>query len=129
VIRIAAANAVVGVRLALLTALAASALAGCGGAETSSTAPANAATTTDTIAIKDFAYSPTPATVRAGMTVSVTNDDRAPHTLTDRASARAFDSGTVKGGATGSVTFVKPGTYTYFCEFHPYMKGSVSVAR
>jgi plastocyanin len=24
-------------------------------------------------------------------------------------------------------TFTKPGTYAYFCELHPYMKGSIVV--
>lgn len=125
VIRNARANAVVGVRHALITAavLGATALAGCGGGGAMSAS----APTTRAIAIKAFAYSPTPATVRAGTKVAIANADRAPHTLTDRAAGRAFDSGTIKGGATGSVTFSEPGTYTYFCEFHPYMKGTVTV--
>ena len=122
-IRNAAGNDVVGVRLALPTTalLAAALLAGCG----DDGAPATPATTA--IAIKDFVYSPTPATVKASTKVAVANADTAPHTLTDRAAERAFDSGTIKGGATGSVTFRKPGTYTYYCEFHPYMKGTITV--
>lgn len=69
------------------------------------------------------------ATVKVGKEVSVPNADDAPHTLTDGSATRAFDSGTIKGGRTGSVSFKKPGTYAYFCEFHPYMKGKVTVLR
>jgi plastocyanin len=119
-------------RHALIAALLGAALlAGCGDSTKSNSAPtpAAAAPTTTSIAIKDFKYSPTPATVKVGAKVSVANADRAPHTLTDRATGRAFDSGTIKTGATGSVTFSKPGTYSYFCEFHPYMRGSVTVTR
>lgn len=106
--------------------LGAALLAGCGDMndETAPSAPAAAATA---IAIKDFRYAPSPATVKAGARIAISNADGAPHTLTDRATARAFDSGTVKGGARGSVTFTKPGTYAYYCEFHPYMKGAVTV--
>ena len=124
----AAADDVVGMRHALTAALvsAAALLAGCGGMSDQAASP-TAATTA--IAIKDFTYSPTPATVKAGARIAISNADGAPHTLTDRAAARAFDSGTIKGGARGSVTFTKPGTYAYFCEFHPYMKGAVTVTR
>lgn len=116
-------------RHALIAALlGTAALAGCGGGDddakpTSAPAPAPATS----IAIKEFTYSPTPATVKAGAEIRVTNADSAPHTLTDRAAKRGFDSGTVKGGEAGSVTFSEPGTYDYFCEFHPYMKGRVTV--
>ena len=115
--------------IALLLLPAAAALAGCGGGANDHAKAAAPAPTTTAIAIRQFAYSPTPATVKAGARVRVTNADSAPHTLTDRASGRAFDSGTIKGGETGSVTFAKPGTYAYFCEFHPYMKGTVTVTR
>src|SRR5438045_3956196 len=101
-------------RYALAAALLAAALlAGCGGMSDQAAPPKAAATA---IAIKDFTYSPTPATVRAGERIAISNADGAPHTLTDRAPARTFDSGTIKGGARGSVTFTKPGTYAYFCE-------------
>ena len=120
-------------RHALIGALlGATVLAGCGSdskSTTSTAAPARSAPATTAIAIKDFKYSPTPGTVKAGQRISVSNADSAPHTLTDQASGRAFDSGTIQGGKSGSVTFSKPGTYGYFCQFHPYMKGSVTVTR
>lgn len=107
-----------------MTALAGAAvLAGCGDASEKQ----GSAAVTDTIAIEEFKYSPTPATVKAGQKVRVVNADDAPHTLTDRARERAFDSGTIKGDESGAVTFDKAGTFDYFCEFHPYMKGKVTV--
>jgi plastocyanin len=38
----------------------------------------------------------------------------------------AFD-GTVSPGARFTFTAGAPGTYTYFCRFHPFMKASVTV--
>ena len=81
------------------------------------------------IRVRGFEYVPASATVKVGEKLSVPNADDAPHTLTDRSDARAFDSGTIKGGQTGEVSFGTPGTYAYFCEFHPFMKGSVTVTR
>lgn len=122
-------------RHAILAALLASSmLAGCGDddAGTASSGPratAAASSTTDTIKIVDFVYDPSPATVKAGETISIPNADAAPHTITDEGSGKAFDSGTIKGKATGSVTIDRPGTYTYICEFHPFMKGEVIVTK
>lgn len=84
---------------------------------------------TDTIEISDYLYAPTPAKVRVGQRIAIVNSDQAPHTLTDKAARRAFDSGTVKAKGRGSVTFRKPGTYVYFCQFHATMKGTVTVVR
>src|SRR5687768_7118796 len=107
----------------LAALLGAALLAGCGD-EPSKTASGD---TTATIRIKDFKYSPDPATVKARTVISVVNEDRAPHTLTDSAQPRAFDSGSIIGTKTGSVAFAKPGTYKAFCELHPYMKVTVRV--
>ena len=112
-------------RHTLLAALGAAALlAGCGGDDDKSSAAGAPATT---IAIKDFKYGPDPATVKAGVAIAIQNGDRAPHTLTDMAQPRAFDSGSIDGTKTGTVTFTKAGTYKAFCELHPYMKLTVDV--
>jgi len=128
-------------RTTLLAALASAALlTGCGGDDGDSAAPMpttkTAASTpragaepTETIKIVDFVYDPTPATVKAGAKIAIRNADAAPHTITDGGSGKAFDSGTVKGKASGSVTFDQPGTYRYICEFHPFMKGEVTVTK
>ena len=129
-------------RHAILAALMSAALlAGCGGGDDADTgaAPPSTSTTkttaggagepTDTIKIVDFVYDPTPAAVRAGQRISVPNADAAPHTITDAGSGKAFDSGTIKGKATGSLTIDKPGSYRYICEFHPFMKGEITVTQ
>jgi plastocyanin len=126
-------------RHAILAALVGAALlAGCGGddddgsaATTSSTASAGASAgaTTSTIKIVKFVYDPNPATVKAGQAISIPNADAAPHTITDGGSGKAFDSGTIKGKATGSLTIDEPGSYRYICEFHPFMKGEITVTR
>jgi plastocyanin len=118
-------------RHAILVALAAATLlAGCGGGDTkgaaTTTAP-RATGATHTIRIVDFVYQPDPATVKAGRRITISNADRAPHTVTQKGASPTFDSGTVEGGKRGSVTFAKPGTYEYFCQFHPTMKGTVTV--
>jgi plastocyanin len=123
-------------RHAILAALLGAALlAGCGGdgdsnaATTSSTPATSAGATTSTIKIADFVYDPDPATVKAGQAISIPNVDAAPHTITDAGSGKAFDSGTIKGRATGSLTIDEPGSYRYICEFHPFMKGKITVTR
>ena len=76
------------------------------------------------ITIADFGFSP--LTVSPGATVTVTNTDGAPHTVT--AVGGEFATGLIDAGAT--VTFVaptQPGTYTFFCEVHPSMQGTLVV--
>ena len=135
-IREAADHAYVAVRLPFTAALLTTVLlAGCGGNDDAAPAkPSTPAATadsavTDTIKIVDFVYDPTPATVKAGQKVSIPNADAAPHTITDAGSGKAFDSGTIKGKATGSLTIDKAGTYAYVCEFHPFMKGEITVTK
>ena len=123
-------------RHTILAALAAAALlAGCGGdydeASTAGTAakPTAEAGATGTIRIKDFLYDPDPVTVNAGQRITIVNDDSAPHTITEEGGSPSFDSDTVKGGASGSITFDKAGTFQYLCLFHPTMKGRVTVTQ
>jgi plastocyanin len=118
-------------RHALLAALLGAAmLAGCGDDDKAGTkAAAPKAAPTDTIKIADFLYDPDPSTVKAGTKITVTNADSAPHTVTEKSGSPVFDSGTIKGKSSGSVTFPKAGTYTYFCEFHATMKGTVTVVQ
>jgi len=122
----------------LATLLGAALLTGCGGdkATPGADAPAeqqsasDTGTPTDTIKIKDFNFIPPEATVKVGQKITIPNADKAPHTLTEEtAKASSFDSGTIRGKQTGSVTFQKAGTFKFFCEFHPTMKGTVTVTQ
>lgn len=78
-----------------------------------------------TVHIKNFMFVPPSLTVPAGTTVTFVNDDDEPHTVT--ATDKSFDSEGLDKGGTWSHTFAKPGTVTYFCEVHPYMKGRLIV--
>ena len=75
-----------------------------------------------------FGFSPDTITVVIGKnnTVFWTNDDAAPHTATSD-TAGIFDSGTLNSGDTFQFTFTTPGTYTYHCNFHPWMQGTIIV--
>ncbi|HVQ59123.1 MAG TPA: cupredoxin domain-containing protein [Solirubrobacterales bacterium] len=114
---------------ALVLAACAALLAGCGGGD-DTTAATGAETSAsggaEAVKIVDFEYIPPNVTVPAGTTVSFENEDSAAHTATSKESG-AFDSGTIKGGATGEITLEDPGTFAYFCAFHPFMKGTVVV--
>jgi len=93
----------------------------------SSSAGSAVAAKPNTITIKDFAFAPQPLTVKAGTTITVTNDDGTAHTVS--ATKGAFDTGDIDGGATAQITVDRPGSYSYFCDIHQYMKGTIHVDR
>lgn len=72
-------------------------------------------------------YSPSSIVVVIGInnTVTWTNDDVAPHTVTEK--NRLFDSGNMNSGSSFSYTFTNPGTYEYICLYHSWMHGVVIV--
>jgi len=76
--------------------------------------------------MKSNAYEPGSLLVKVGDTVTWTNSDTVPHTVTSD-DGGPLDSGIIDGGASWSYTFTEPGTYTFFCEVHPNMKGTVTV--
>lgn len=76
--------------------------------------------------IAGFAYEPAMVMAASGDTVTWTNNDSVPHTVTS--STGLFQSGTMQPGDTFSFTFTDPGTYDYFCEFHAGMTGQVMVS-
>jgi plastocyanin len=75
--------------------------------------------------IHSFTFSPNPLTVAPGSTVTWTNLDGVSHTIT--ADDGSWGSGTLGQGATYSHIFTSPGSYTYHCAIHPFMKGTVMV--
>jgi plastocyanin len=72
-------------------------------------------------------YSPDNVTVVIGVnnTVMWVNQDSSPHTVT--ANDNSFDSGNLNPGATFIYTFNTPGTFSYHCIYHSWMKGTVVV--
>jgi plastocyanin len=77
------------------------------------------------VAVVDFTFEPPTIEVDAGATVTWTNEDSVPHTVTAREGD--FDSGVLQTGDPFSQTFETPGTYEYFCNIHPSMTGMVVV--
>ncbi len=80
-----------------------------------------------------LSFSPENVTLVIGVnnTVTWTNDDSVAHTVTSRivpSGATSFNSNTLSPGAIFTYTFTVPGTYTYYCEFHPgWMQGTIVV--
>jgi plastocyanin len=70
-------------------------------------------------------FSPNPVEVKVGETVTWINDDSGRHTVTSKDGV--FDSGMMGKGQSFSYTFDKAGEYTYHCEPHPNMVGTVVV--
>jgi plastocyanin len=84
------------------------------------------ATSTNAITISNFMFSPMRVSVAPGSTVSVTNKDSVAHTLT--ATGGQFDTGDINGGQTKTFTAPsKAGTYSYICNIHQYMMGTIVV--
>ena len=81
----------------------------------------------DSVGMKSSAFSPPNLLVRAGTTVTWTNDDALPHTVT--ATDGAWSSGDLQPGGTFRRTFADPGAYPYLCLYHPLMVGTVTVER
>jgi len=78
------------------------------------------------VEIKNFAFNPAEINVPVGGSVTWTNGDTVPHTATglDR---DALQSGAIRPGESFTQAFDAAGTFEYFCEFHPNMKGSIVV--
>ena len=93
--------------------------------ETETQAPTGKLQRSVKVEIVNFAYDPDPVQVETGGKVIWQNMDSAPHTAT--ADDGSFDTGTLEEGKLKSETFKKAGTYTYFCEIHPTMHGTVEV--
>jgi plastocyanin len=91
----------------------------------STTAPSGEAARSEKVDIVEFTYGPDPVVVQEGGKVIWMNEDTAPHTAT--ADDGSFDTGTIERGKLKSETFKKAGTYTYFCQIHPTMHGTVEV--
>ena len=79
-----------------------------------------------TITIKDFEYGE-PLTVPPGAVVTVTNLDAAGHTVTAD-QGQAFDVDVRGSGGTATFTAPSaPGSYPYYCTYHPNMRGTLIV--
>jgi amicyanin len=77
-------------------------------------------------------YLPKVLRIKAGTTVTWTNDDNVMHTVTSgngntETPDNLIESGYLEQGESFSYTFNKVGTYNYYCIPHPLMQGTVIV--
>jgi plastocyanin len=87
-------------------------------------APAQAQTAGKTIDIKDFQYNPAAIQVKVGDTVTIKNEDTAPHTVT--ANDGSFNAD-VPAGGTATVKVPKAGDHPYPCTYHPGQHNPASI--
>src|SRR5215210_2483245 len=86
--------------------------------------------------LTDTAYQPNPIQVSVGNTVTWTNNDSQPHTVTSGSNGQPdnkFNSSPnftplLNPGQTFSFTFTEAGEYPYYCMLHPNMVGTVNVS-
>jgi amicyanin len=82
------------------------------------------------VIIKNYAFGPSPITVKKGTTVTWTNKDIAKHNVEMDEGQPAGDpveSALFGKDETYSFTFNTVGKFNYHCSPHPYMKGTVEV--
>jgi plastocyanin len=92
----------------------------------SAAAPAHAADKPQvTVTIRNFLYDPNPLQIATGTIVTWVNEDIPRHSATD--DYGAFDTGLFGKGESRSIEFDYPGTYTYYCSIHPFMRGEIDV--
>ena len=83
-------------------------------------------TQTTSVDLQGTAFKPADIQVSPGATVTFTNLDGIPHTVTfDNTSITSIDS--YSSGAKTVTMPTAPGTYAYHCNFHGVMKGTVVV--
>jgi plastocyanin len=77
--------------------------------------------------IANYKFTPGSITILAGTTVTWVNHDEEVHTVTAGDGPQSFKSTGLDTDDKFSFTFAKPGTYSYFCSFHPYMTAKIVV--
>jgi plastocyanin len=87
---------------------------------------------TQTITIKNFAFSPDTLTVKKGTIVTWINEDSAPHLVASdphpaHTDLPGLQSTPLSKGQGYSFTFDKVGSWGYHCHLHPSMKGTIIV--
>ncbi len=78
-----------------------------------------------TVKIDNFTFNPPTLTIKAGTTVTFTNNDDIPHTVV--ANDKSFRSKALDTDDSYTFTFTTPGSFAYFCSLHPHMTGTIVV--
>ena len=99
------------------------ALGACGNDKTSD----GEVTSAPAVKILNFQFEPKSLTVKAGTTVTWTNEDTAVHSIKDTSSLATPVSPDLGKSDTFTITYGQPGSYSYICGIHQYMTGTVAV--
>src|SRR5579883_181407 len=75
--------------------------------------------------VDEYAFSPVRTKVKVGTKVTWSNHGKMPHDATSVDGS--WSTGEIAPGQSASVTFDKPGTYTYRCKDHPWSYGQLIV--
>ncbi len=75
------------------------------------------------IAQSNIGFVPASTTIKAGTTVTWTNNDSVPHSVT----GTGFDSGLIQPGKSYTHKFSQVGSFEYRCSIHPTMQGAINV--
>jgi plastocyanin len=86
---------------------------------------AQAAGKSHTVRIEGMKFVPEQLQVAAGDTITWTNGDVVPHTVTS--AERKVESGDIATGKSWKLKVTKKGDMPYICRLHPGMKGAVVV--
>lgn len=87
------------------------------------------AQTQTTVSISNFAFDPQTTTVKAGTTVTWNNHDSVAHKIISDANPPVFSSENLSKDGSYSFTFTTAGSFDYFCQIHPMMKGTIVVTQ
>jgi plastocyanin len=81
------------------------------------------------VEVRVFQFSPDTLHIKIGEVVRWTNRDAIEHTITGGSPQRPDASWNVvlQEGAAGTRSFGRTGTFTYFCDRHQFMRGTVHV--
>jgi plastocyanin len=114
-------------KLLILSAAAVVALGACGGGDDGgSESSDDSGGGSVTLTASNFAFDPSDLSAAAGDTIEFTNEDDAEHNFT--AEDASLDEDVEAGGSTSiSLEGVEAGDYDFFCEYHPDMKGTLTV--
>jgi plastocyanin len=74
-----------------------------------------------------YAFEPATLKIKVGTQVIWTNDSSAVHTVTS--DTLLFNTNNLAINQVFTVTFTKPGTYPYYCNFHTNMIGTIIVTQ
>lgn len=81
-----------------------------------------------TVTIQNYQFTPSNVVIKQGGTVTWINRDPVTHTATPQTSGSFKGTGPIAADSTSApVTFATSGTHSYYCEIHPFMKGTITV--